>query len=301
MAGRKDWELRSWFADELKAHRAARGWTQADIARETRYSESLIAQVETCWKAATPELAKALDRVFKTPGFKEDEPGSPGTPGTFGRLVIRLRKLPFKASFQSFVPHEARATALYVCEHSYVPGLLQTEDYARAVLMMGLGVTEDVVDERVAGRLARQAILSRDDPPPPLLCALLDQSVLNREIGGPDVMRAQLVHLVAMSKRPSISVQVIPNTGATGAHPGLNGAFTVADLGTGPSIVYLVDMADGQVTEDAATVSAVAVRFHSLRGEALPKAASRDLIEGVIRERGRNKRPDLAKVELQRH
>jgi hypothetical protein len=255
----------------------------------------LIAQVETCRKSPTPELAKALDRLFKTPGFKEDEPGSPGTPGTFGRLVIRLRRLPFKASFRSFVPHEAEATALYVCEHSFVPGLLQTEDYARAVLMKHLDATEDLVDERLAGRLARQAILDREDPPPPLLYVLMDQNVLNREIGGPDVMRAQLEHLVAMSKRPNISVQIIPNTAA---HLGLNGASTVADLGAGPSIVNLEDIADGQVTEDAATVSMVAARFHSLRGDALPKAASRDLIEGVIRERGRNKRPDLAQVEL---
>jgi transcriptional regulator with XRE-family HTH domain len=287
-AGRKDRDSLSWFADELKAHRAERGWTQADVAAKTTYSESLIAQVETCRKAATPELAKALDRVFTTPGFKEDERDSPSTPGTFGRLVTRLRNLPFPASFRSFAPHEAEAAALYVFEHSFVPGLLQTEEYARAVLMMHPDVTEEVVNERVAGRLARQAILDREDPPPPLLCALMDQSVLNREIGGPDVMRAQLVHLVAMSNHLNVTVQIIPNTGA---HPGLLGAFTVADLGAGPGIVNLEDIADGRVTEDAATVSMVAVRFHSLRGDALSKGASRDLIEGVIQERWKEQAP----------
>lgn len=287
-AGSKDRESRSWFADELKAHRAARGWTQADVAAKTTYSDSLIAQVETCRKAATLELARALDRVFATPGFKEGEQDSPGTPGTFGRLVIRLRNLPFPASFRSFAPHEAEATALYVFEHSFVPGLLQTEEYARAVLMMHPDVTEYVVNERVAGRLARQAILDREDPSPPLLCALMDQSVLNREIGGPDVMRAQLMHLAAMSSRPNITVQIIPNTGA---HPGLLGAFTIADLGGGPAIVNLEDIADGRVTEDAATASMVAVRFHSLRGDALSKTASRDLIEGVIQERWKAQAP----------
>jgi len=287
-AGRKDRDWLSWFADELKAHRAERGWTQADVAAKTTYSESLIAQVETCRKAATPELAKALDRVFATPGYKEDEPGSPGTPGTFGRLVTRMRNLPFPASFRSFAPHEAEAAALYVFEHSFVPGLLQTEEYARAVLMMHPDVTDDVVNERVAGRLARQAILDREDPPPPLLYALMDQSVLNREIGGTDVMRAQLVHLVAMSNHLNVTVQIIPNTGA---HPGLLGAFTVADLGAGPGIVNLEDIADGRVTEDAATVSMVAVRFHSLRGDALSKGASRDLIEGVIQERWKEQAP----------
>ena len=287
-AGRKDRDALAWFADELRAHRSAQGWTQADVAAKTSYSESLIAQVETCRKAATPELAKALDRVFATPGFTEDAPGVPGTPGTFGRLVVRLRNLPFPASFRSFAPHEAEATALYIFEHSMIPGLLQTEAYARAILETHPDVTEDVVIQRLAGRLSRQEILDRDDPPPPVVCALLDQSTLNREIGGPVAMRDQLVHLVAMSRRPNITVQVIPNTGA---HPGLLGAFTVADLGGSPGIVNLEDIADGRVTEDAATVSMVALRFHSLRGDALSKGASRDLIEGVIQERWKEAAP----------
>jgi transcriptional regulator with XRE-family HTH domain len=281
-AGRKDRDALAWFADELRAHRNAHGWTQADVAAKTSYSESLIAQVETCRKAPTPELAKALDRVFATPGFAGDIPGEPDTSGTFGRLVIRLRNLPFPASFRSFAPHEAEATALYTFEHSFIPGLLQTEAYARAVMEAYPDATEEVVSERLAGRLSRQAVLDRDDPPPPMVCALIDQSALNREIGGPMVMREQLVHLAAVSRRPNITVQIIPNTGA---HLGLLGAFTVADLGGSPSIVNLEDVADGRVTEDAATVSMVALRFHTLRGDALSKRASRDLIEGVIQER----------------
>jgi transcriptional regulator with XRE-family HTH domain len=287
-AGRKDRDALAWFADELRAHRNAHGWTQADVAAKTSYSESLIAQVETCRKAATPELAKALDRVFATPGFIEDAPGMPGNAGTFGRLVVRLRNLPFPASFRSFAPHEAEATALYIFEHSLIPGLLQTEAYARAILETHPDVTEDVVNERLAGRLSRQAILERDDPPPPVVCALIDQSALNREIGGPVAMRDQLMHLGAMSRRPNITVQIIPNTGA---HPGLLGAFTVADLGGSPGIVNLEDIADGRVTEDAATVSMVALRFHTLRGDALSKRASRDLIEGVIQERWKETEP----------
>jgi transcriptional regulator with XRE-family HTH domain len=280
--GRKDRDALAWFAEELKAHRVAQGWTQADLAAKVTYSESLIAQVETCRKAATADLGKALDRVFETPGYTED------TPGTFGRLVTRLRNLPFPASFRSFEPHEREATALYIFEHSMIPGLLQTSEYARAILETHPDVTEDVVSERLAGRLARQAILDREDPPPPVVCALIDQSALLREIGGAQVMRDQLAHLAAMSRRPNITVQIIPNTGA---HPGLLGAFTVADLGGSPGIVNLEDIADGRVTEDATTVSMVALRFHSLRGDALSKGASRDLIEDVIRERWKEPAP----------
>jgi transcriptional regulator with XRE-family HTH domain len=287
-AVRKDRDALGWFADELKAHRAARGWTQADVAAEINYSESLIAQLETLRKSATPDIAKALDRLFATPGFTEDADDGLSTPGTFGRLVRRLRKLPFPASFGTFEPREAEATALYTFEHSFVPGLLQTEAYARAVLEMFPDVTEDIVSERLAGRMSRQVILTRDDPPPPVLCALIDESALNREIGGPKVMRDQLSHLAAMSRRPNITVQIIPNTGA---HPGLLGAFTFADLGGPPAIVNIEDIADGRVTEDADTVSMVALRFHSLRGDALSKGASRDLMEGMADQRWKDSAP----------
>jgi hypothetical protein len=95
-------------------------------------------------------------------------------------------------------------------------------------------------------------------------------------------MRDQLAHLVVMSRRPNITVQIIPNAGT---HPGLLGAFTVADLAGLPGIVNIEDITEGRVSEDAAMVSMVALRFHSLRGDALSRGASRDLIEGVIQER----------------
>jgi ABC-type phosphate transport system ATPase subunit len=105
------------------------------VAAKKSYGESLIAQVEDRFKAASPELAKALDRAFSTPGFTEDDHGGEqGTPGTFGRIVVRLRNMPFPASFRSFATYEAEAVALSTYQHSLVPGLLQTEDYARAIL-----------------------------------------------------------------------------------------------------------------------------------------------------------------------
>ena len=158
-------------------------------------------------------------------------------------------------------------------------GILQTPEYARAVLEMNPNTTDEEVNERVAARLARQAIVEREDSPAPVLWVLLDQNVLIREVGGPEVMRGQLTHLARMARCPNITIQVIPNVGA---HPGLLGAFVIADLDSAPGIVYLEDIADGRVTEDAATVSLVTLRFHSLRSEALPKGASRTMIESEI-------------------
>src|ERR1700722_11809004 len=128
----RDKDSLALFAAELKAHRAARGWTQADVAAKTTYSESLIAQVEARFKEASPELAKAFDRAFSTPGFAEDDGGGQGRPGTFGRIVVRLRNVPFPASFRSFATCEAEGVALSTYRHSLVPGLLQSEDCARA-------------------------------------------------------------------------------------------------------------------------------------------------------------------------
>jgi transcriptional regulator with XRE-family HTH domain len=187
-AKEKDRDALALFADELRAHRAARGWTQADLAERVKFSESLIAQVETCRKAATADLARALDRVFKTPGFSESTETGEWTPGTFGRLVKRLRNMPFPASFRSFATYEAEAVTLHVFEHSLISGLTQTEAYMRAVLATRPNTADDEIEEQVAGRLARQAVLFRDDPPAPMPWALIDEGVLYRPVAPAPVM-----------------------------------------------------------------------------------------------------------------
>jgi transcriptional regulator with XRE-family HTH domain len=288
-AGRKDRDALSLFADELKAHREARGWTQADLAGDISYSESLVAQVEACWRAPSKELAKALDRVFETPGFTEDTGDSPGKPGTFGRLAAKLRNLPFPTSFRSFAPYEAEAVALHVFEHSLIPGLLQTEAYARAVLSTRPNTAVDEIDNLVSGRLTRQAVLWREDPPAPILWALVDEGALHRPVAPLDVMYDQLMHLAEVSGHPNITVQIVPY--CAGGHTGLLGACTIADLDGSAGIVNLEDIADGRVTDDAVTVSQVTLRFNSLRSEALPKGPSRELIVRVAEEQWKGSAP----------
>lgn len=292
-AGRKgrdqDRDALALFADELRAYRAARGWTQAELASKVRFSESLIAQVETCRKAATPELARALDRVFGTPGFNENPETGEWAQGTFSRLARKLRELPFPASFRSFAAYEAEAVALHVSEHSLVSGLLQTEAYMRAVFATRAGTTEEEIDEQVRGRLERQAVLFRADPSPPMLWALGDEGILYRPVGAAPVMYDQLMHLVELSRRPNISIQVVPY--GAGGHTGLLGAFTVAEMANRDAIVFSEDIADGRVFEDDAMLSQVTLRFKSLQSEALPKGASRDLIARVAEERWKEAAP----------
>src|SRR5438034_9050304 len=128
MAARpKDQDAISAFAEELKAWRAARGWTQGELAAKVNYSESLIALVETCRSAATMDLGRALDREFGTPGYAPATSGKPEAPGTFMRLAARIRKLSFPVSFRPFTEAEEEATALYIFEHALFPGLFQTK------------------------------------------------------------------------------------------------------------------------------------------------------------------------------
>lgn len=127
------------FAEELRAHRAQAGMSRDDLAAKVNYSSSLIAMIETGRRSPSRALAELCDTVF-------------GLPGTFARLEKRLRDVPFAASFRPFVPHEAAATSLRWYEHSIVPGLLQTEAYAHAVLSTRPNTTEDEIEERVAAR-----------------------------------------------------------------------------------------------------------------------------------------------------
>jgi hypothetical protein len=239
--------------------------------------------VETYQRAPTLALARALDRAFGTPGFTEDTSDGSGMPGTFMRLWHKLRAVSFPASFRSFVEHEEKATELRMFEHSVMPGLFQTEDYARATLSQQPNTTEEQVAELLAARMARQAILSRKTPSPPLVWALLDEGALYREVGGPKVMHDQLMHLVGASERPNVTIQILPSS--VGGHSGLAGAFIIADFRTEQSIVFTEHLLGGQVIEDADAVAEAGLHFSSLRSEALPKAASRDLMMKAAEER----------------
>lgn len=279
----RDREAVGLFVDEMRAMREARGWSQAELARQASYSGALIGMVETYQRAPTQELARALDRAFASPGFSEDGESGGWTPGTFGRLWVKLRSVSFPAAFRPFAEREAEATALRTFEHSLVPGLLQTQDYARAVLATKPGASDADVEADVAERVARQWILTRETPAPPRLWVLVDEGILYRPVAPDAVMREQLEHLIAMSRLPTVTIQVVPY--AAGGHTGLLGAFILADLPTSQSIVFLEDVSGGRVAEDAVAVADVALRFDALRSDALPKAASRDLIAKAARER----------------
>jgi DNA-binding XRE family transcriptional regulator len=254
------------FAAELAAARQHAGLTQDELGALIHYSASTIAMVEAGHRAPSLDFARALDRHFRTPVHAGK--------GTFERLYHVVRSMPLPVWFRPFAEVEAIATALRLWEHSVIPGLLQTEDYARAMLSVKPNTTQEDLDALVSARMARQSVLTREGGPP-LVWALIDEAALLRCIGGRAVMRDQLLHLVKVSAEPAITLQVVPLE--TSAHPGLSGACAVADV-DGAETAYLETVADGYTAEDATTVRNVSVTFDTLRAAALPARASAELI-----------------------
>ena len=250
------------FSAELLAARQARGLTQEELGARIVYSASTVAMIERRERVPSLDFARRCDEVL-------------GLPGTLVRMHEAARSEPLPSWFRPFADVEAVAAQLRLWEHAVVPGLLQTEDYARAMLAAKSNITPGELDELVTARMARQDVLSREGGPP-LIWALIDEGVLLREVGGPKVMYGQCMHLLQMSAQPRITLQVVPLN--AGAHEGMSGAFAVADVDNASGIAYLETVADGYIAESADVVRRVSVTFDTLRSLALPVGASRELI-----------------------
>jgi len=255
------------FAAELRHARAARGLTQEALADKIAYSSSLVGMIETGRRIPTLDLAKRCDAALETSG-----------------VLTRMHKLvateAYPSWFRPWVELEKAATSLRSWQPMIVDGLLQTADYTRALLRAGRPYDRDEkIDQLVTARMDRQAILELDEPPK--LWVVLDESVLTRLVGKPEVMAAQLDRLIAVGRESWVTLQVMPS--AVGAHPGLLGPFVLASFDSSPDIAYLDNVLTGQVVERAEDVAEVAGLYDSIRAEALSPRASADLITHVVR------------------
>lgn len=258
------------FAAELRAQREAAGLTQAQLATLMGYSESVIAKLETCRTIPSPQHATQADAALRTPG-------------TFRRLRQAMLNGANEPWVRAFLDMEERATVLRNWEALVVPGLLQTEAYARGVIRGARPTdSEATVGQLAAARMARQDIWERVDPEPPVLSAILGEAVLRQRVGDAMVMRAQFSHLVETAKSPKITIQVMPFT--ADAHPGLLGSFVVASFESGPDAAYLDSVLDGQVSEQREQISRARLLYDTLAREALSPGASIKLIKKVIQE-----------------
>ncbi len=261
------------FAAELRRTRIAAGLSQDALGKRIGFSGEQVSKVETCDRKPTPKFAEGCDTVF------------PERDDLFSRLVERAEESDgvYPEWFKSWVDAEKRASVLRSWEPLMVPGLLQTADYARAVFEAWLAVDGNGdIDSDVNGRIARQAIFDR--PNPPLFMGVIDEAVLYRRVGDVKVMRTQLEHLLTVANRPRVTLQVVPAN--VGVHVGLLGGFAIAGFADDRAgMVYLESPDAGEVTKHPATVAKITNTYDVLRASALSTAASRDLIAKVAEER----------------
>jgi transcriptional regulator with XRE-family HTH domain len=248
------------FAAELAAARAAAGLTQEELASRVTFSASAISMVEQRRRVPSADLARRCDEAL-------------GLPGTLRRLQQHAQAAPLPAWFRPYAEVEAAATVLRSWQPMVIDGLAQTEDYARALLAEQPGTSEDQLEDRTAARISRQAILAR--PESPVVTMIMDEAVLIRPVGGVKVMHGQLVHLEQLARQPDVTVLIVPLS--TGAHCGLLGAFAVAETQTGRT-GFMESPDEGLIVEHPPAVSRLVRALDILASEALPRAASRDLI-----------------------
>jgi transcriptional regulator with XRE-family HTH domain len=184
--------------------------------------------------------------------------------------------------YAAYVSFESEAKAAHNYESLFVPGLLQTEEYARASMVQGPAMEADAIDRRVQMRMDRQAVLSgdRDGRGALEFWAVVDEAALRREVGSHAVMRAQLARLLEVSERPNVTLQVVPFD--RGAHPGMTGAFVRLSFGSvAPDMVYVESLAGDIFLELEAEVDRFGRAFDHLRAMALSPRDTSAFIAGL--------------------
>ncbi|RJQ81041.1 XRE family transcriptional regulator [Pseudonocardiaceae bacterium YIM PH 21723] len=183
--------------------------------------------------------------------------------------------------FQAYVGLEAEAARKWTFESQLIPGLLQTEDYARALIRAEIGLSAEEVERRAKARVARQRLLRKEQALQ--IWAIIDESALRRPVGGPVVMREQLDHLLSVSELPNVMIQVLPFS--VGAHPAVNGAFAILGFTeqTDPDIVYLDTQTAGIYLDKPVELERYKLMFDHLRARAADPDTSTGLIAEVAR------------------
>jgi transcriptional regulator with XRE-family HTH domain len=269
--------VRRQLGNELRRLRGPR--RGADVAAGLGWSESKLSRIET---ARTGISAADLDALLVVLDVAEPD-------------RVRLRELSRQPSvrawwaqyssavtseYEEYVALEAEATSMLEWEAQVVPGLLQTDEYARAVIEASADSDEpEIQQRRLALRMVRQTLLTQH--PAPTLHIVLDESVLRREVGSREIMGRQLQRLHDSGQRPGITLQVLPFS--AGAHRALAGAFTIFGFTEDErtEVAHIEGLVGGVLHEKAVDVAAYRRAFTDLRHRALDITASRDLLTEI--------------------
>ncbi|MET9220801.1 helix-turn-helix transcriptional regulator [Streptomyces sp. NPDC003300] len=253
----------------LALFRIAAGYTQAELATLIIVSESKLASIEQGRRPLVPTLAQELDRLLETKGA----------------LEVAVAHLPevdvFPEWAAEYMDYEREAVTLCFYANQVLPGLLQTEEYARAVFRSRVPVLgEDEIELQVAGRVDRQDILQRKDPPSASF--IIWEPVLHDRLGGDEVYRNQLRHLRDSADIPGVALQIMPLGRTT--HASLDGPFVLIETPHHEHLAYAETQRGSQLVHDPNEVSILARKYAMLRTQALNSEETKGLLDRLLGE-----------------
>ncbi|MER6826945.1 helix-turn-helix transcriptional regulator [Streptosporangium sp. NPDC000563] len=263
------------LASELRHLRERTQLTLEEVSQKLGWSTSKISRIETSRVGVVPKDVGLLLDLYKVGDSRREE---------LLKLARDARKRGWwhayddlSSEYTAYIGLEAEAASMRSFAPAAVPGLLQTEEYIRAVVRAGLVLAPPgEVEHRIEVRMVRQALLSQAEP----LClwAVLDEAVIRRIIGGPTVMGSQLKRLLDVTDLPNVTIQILPF--AAGAHSAMSGAFQILQFPepADPDVVFLENLTDSLYVERDADVYRYTVAFDHLRAKALDPDDSRRLI-----------------------
>ncbi|MDG9682512.1 helix-turn-helix transcriptional regulator [Streptomyces sp. DH18] len=254
-------------AEVARTLRIQRGWTQEQLGRELGYSAAAVSAMETCAQPASDAMLVELERVLGN-----------GT-GVFetARRFMRMEKYPLQ--FQDYALLEQAAISLQLFATNVIHGLFQTEAYARALIGGGYPPLSDQrVEELVQLRMERKVLFDRE--PLPMIEIIIDEAVLRRVIGGEEIMREQLLHLVKCARRRNVTLLVLPlDAGKYGEYAAGHGGMSLVETPAHEHLVYLEAQDESLLISDPAKASTYARRYAMIRAQALGPRESLDLIK----------------------
>ncbi len=268
-------------AAELRALRERAGLSGNEVAKRMGMSPSKISRIETGNSGLQIEDVAALLGLYQVPAAKRDE---------LLDLVRRseergwwTRQPGLPQLWRSLIDFEVKATRVQNYEALVVPGLLQTAEYTRA-LIQGVAptISDAELDNLVAARMARQAMLTRANAPQ--YFAVVDEGALRRPVGEPGVMRRQLHHLLGVAEQPHVTLRAVPT--AAGAYAGLRGSFVILEFTEEPALVFLENHATGLFLEEEADLAGYRLALGTILHAALAPAATAELIAQLAAKTG---------------
>jgi transcriptional regulator with XRE-family HTH domain len=261
-------EPRARFAEELRLLRAGKGGSLRDLADRLGWDASTLGKMESGRSLGSPEIVEALAQHYGTPG-----------------MLLALWELAvgdptqFKEQYRRYMVLETEAHSLWHFGVSVLPGLLQTDGYARELLALG-GAKGDELDQQVEARTGRRKLLEEEDAP--IFRSLLAEAVLRTPLRQAGEWKGQLEHLLEVSRWPHVTIQVVPQS--AGLHGLVSSDVMFLKLLRGRTIAYLENALRGELVEENASVERLHRAYDAMRDLALNPAESRTFILRLLEE-----------------